>query len=76
MDTGQGVLTDDQVFQISVGSQADIERHVPGNEDAQLARAARSTGPPETTKAPDHRGFLEYRYGDSNPGFRRERAAS
>jgi hypothetical protein len=29
-----------------------------------------------TTKAPLTRGFREYRYGDSNPGFRRERAAS
>ena len=30
----------------------------------------------ETTKPRDLRGFREYRYGDSNPGFRRERAAS
>ena len=29
-----------------------------------------------TTEAPRPRGFSEYRHGDSNPGFRRERAAS
>ena len=31
---------------------------------------------PGTTKAPISRGFLKYRYRDSNPGFRHERAAS
>jgi hypothetical protein len=29
-----------------------------------------------TTKPASRAGFLKYRYGDSNPGFRRERAAS
>ena len=31
---------------------------------------------PRTTKPASGAGFREYRYGDSNPGFRRERAAS
>src|SRR5829696_1908425 len=35
----------------------------------------RSTGP-RTTKPAFQAGFMRYRYGDSNPGFRRERAAS
>src|SRR4051794_14149730 len=32
--------------------------------------------PPRTTKPAPKAGFTTYRYGDSNPGFRRERAAS
>jgi hypothetical protein len=31
---------------------------------------------PETPKAPMNTGLSKYRHGDSNPGFRRERAAS
>ena len=31
---------------------------------------------PRTAKPATLRGFEEYRYRDSNPGFRRERAAS
>jgi hypothetical protein len=34
------------------------------------------TASSENKKTPGLRGFLKYRYGDSNPGFRRERAAS
>jgi hypothetical protein len=30
----------------------------------------------EERESPAARGFERYRYGDSNPGFRRERAAS
>jgi hypothetical protein len=30
----------------------------------------------EYAKAPGSRGLCQYRYRDSNPGFRRERAAS
>jgi hypothetical protein len=32
--------------------------------------------PAEKPKAPSSRGLQKYRYRDSNPGFRRERAAS
>lgn len=32
--------------------------------------------PSNKTKTPQLRGIRRYRYGDSNPGFRRERAAS
>ncbi len=39
-------------------------------------RAQWRAEPLETTKPCDVQGFREYRYGDSNPGFRRERAAS
>jgi hypothetical protein len=35
-----------------------------------------SKSDPETAKAPSSSGLSEYRHGDSNPGFRRERAAS
>jgi hypothetical protein len=31
---------------------------------------------PENDETPDNTGVLKYRYRDSNPGFRRERAAS
>ncbi len=32
---------------------------------------------PQNNETPDeHGGFSQYRHGDSNPGFRRERAAS
>jgi hypothetical protein len=31
---------------------------------------------PKNAKTPRLRGIRKYRYGDSNPGFRRERAAS
>ena len=31
---------------------------------------------PETQRTRSHSGFPQYRHGDSNPGFRRERAAS
>ena len=31
---------------------------------------------PRDSETPDVRGLHEYRYRDSNPGFRRERAAS
>ena len=34
------------------------------------------TAPLKTRKPRDFRGIRKYRYGDSNPGFRRERAAS
>src|SRR3954454_23524142 len=37
--------------------------------------ACRSTRP-RTTKPPTDRGLRKHRYRDSNPGFRRERAAS
>ena len=33
-------------------------------------------GAPRTKNAPWPRGESKYRYGDSNPGFRQERAAS
>jgi hypothetical protein len=31
---------------------------------------------PNNDETPDNTGVLKYRYRDSNPGFRRERAAS
>jgi hypothetical protein len=31
---------------------------------------------PKNAKGPANTGPIEYRHGDSNPGFRRERAAS
>jgi hypothetical protein len=34
------------------------------------------TAPPEREKPPEIEGFGRHRHGDSNPGFRRERAAS
>jgi hypothetical protein len=30
----------------------------------------------QNSETPENRGFHEYRYRDSNPGYRRERAAS
>ena len=40
------------------------------------ARTRWSPSSPRTTKPALRAGFTKYRYGDSNPGFRRERAAS
>ena len=37
---------------------------------------ADTNDPTRTTKPAVRAGFMRYRYGDSNPGFRRERAAS
>ncbi len=42
----------------------------------RVTNARASHGHPQTTKRPTESGVREYRYGDSNPGFRRERAAS
>ena len=45
--------------------------------DAFLDRTKhRTTGPSETKKPAPRAGSGQYRHGDSNPGFRRERAAS
>jgi integrase len=74
----------------SVSITFDLYGHLmPGSEseaagllDAYLARSTddcradcRAEGP-ETTKPALGAGFEQYRHGDSNPGFRRERAAS
>ena len=63
---------------------------VPGGEDAARERLDAFLTPPKTTptvahtvahnpkndETPENTGVLKYRYRDSNPGFRRERAAS
>jgi hypothetical protein len=46
------------------------------HDESKSVRVLTKTGRPETTKPATLGGFLRYRYGDSNPGFRRERAAS
>ncbi len=50
-----------------------------GRGSARAAGTGARTGArsaPGTTKPAVLAGFRKYRYGDSNPGFRRERAAS
>ena len=46
-----------------------------GDFGAAHCSASCSAGRPETQKPCDLQGFYEYRHGDSNPGFRRERAS-
>ena len=41
-----------------------------------ISAETRRTETPRTTKPASEAGCVEYRYGDSNPGFRREGAAS
>ncbi len=48
----------------------------PGMPGTLRLTGARSPRNAKTRTPCDLQGFREYRYGDSNPGFRRERAAS
>jgi hypothetical protein len=49
-----------------------LDRYINGAEPLRLPLR----GPLENDENRSESGFAEYRHGDSNPGFRRERAAS
>ena len=71
-------ITFDRYGHLMPGSESEAA----GLLDAYLAQSGAPLlrgllrGPPENEETPSESGLPEYRHGDSNPGFRRERAAS
>ena len=67
-------ITFDRYGHLMPGSESEAANLL----NAYLAQSAAPLlrGPPESEETRSQSGFPEYRHGDSNPGFRRERAAS